>query len=82
MGHLEDDHKIMLVGRTPPGTCPECAIKHDSEQPHDKNSLVYQYKFYDKHGKWPTWKDAMMHCPDEIKSAWIEELSARGVSLE
>ncbi len=82
MGYLKGVHGMTLFGRTQEGTCPECAVKHDSEQPHNRDSLVYQYKFYDKHGRWPTWEDAMAHCPDTIKEMWKRELTARGVKIE
>jgi hypothetical protein len=81
MGHLQENHGMMLLKNVPPGTCPECAVKHEPDQPHNKDSLVYQYNFYDKHGKWPTWTDAMAHCSGETKSIWTEMLSAHGVSL-
>ena len=64
MKHIQG---MTLIGRTPEGTCPECAVKHDPEQPHNQDSLTYQYKFYDQHGRWPTWADAMAHCSDELK---------------
>lgn len=35
----------------PKGTCPECAVKHSAEMPHDQQSLYYQYYFYNKHGQ-------------------------------
>ena len=54
MGYLKEIHGMTLLGRTPEGTCPECAVKHDPEQPHNRDSLTYQYKFYDQHGHWPT----------------------------
>lgn len=38
----------------PPGTCKECAVKHEPEQPHNKQSLFYQYNFYNQHVQ-PTW---------------------------
>lgn len=65
----------------PEGTCPECATKHEPEQPHNQQSLYWQYKFYNKHGRWPTWKDAMAHCPPDIKRFWIEELKERGIEV-
>lgn len=70
-----------MLSATPPGTCPECAVKHEPEQPHNQQSLVYQYKFYDQHGRWPTWADAMAHCPDDVKTYWKEALSKRGINL-
>jgi hypothetical protein len=65
----------------PKGTCPACAVKHDPEMPHNQQSLYYQYHFYNKHGRWPTWKDAMLHCTDEIKAFWIEELGKHGINV-
>lgn len=82
MGFLKERHGAMLVGRTPPGTCPMCAVKHNPEQPHNRDSLAYQYKFYDEHGRWPTWADAMEHCSDEVKAYWKEALEARGIEID
>jgi hypothetical protein len=67
---------------TPQGTCPECAVKHEAGQPHNARSLAYQYDFYGKHGRWPTWADAVAHCAAEIQSAWKAELTRRGVWTE
>lgn len=78
MGHLP----FRLLGKTPPGTCPECAVAHPPEQPHDQQSLTYQYKFYDQHGRWPTWEDAMAHCPFDIKLYWSNALAERGIVVE
>jgi hypothetical protein len=82
MGQLQEKHGLTLLGNVPPGTCPECAVKHDPEMPHNQQSLAYQYKFYDKHGRWPTWADAMAHCSAETKAYWIAELKKRGVEVE
>ena len=81
MGELERKYGLTLLGNTPPGTCPMCAVKHGPEQPHNRDSLAYQYKFYDQHGRWPTWADAMAHCSPEIKSFWRSELEKRGVDV-
>lgn len=64
-----------------PGTCPECAVKHPPEYPHDAHSLFYQYKFYGEHGRWPTWVDAMAHCSDEIKDATMDVLKKKGMKV-
>lgn len=58
-----------------------CAKAHPVEAPHNRESLTYQYKFYDEHGRWPTWKDAMEHCPPEIKAFWQQELEKRGIKI-
>ncbi|HRR29660.1 MAG TPA: hypothetical protein P5270_09915 [Victivallales bacterium] len=41
------------------GTCEWCATAHDPDQPHNAQSLFFQYRFYNEYGKWPTWTDAM-----------------------
>lgn len=66
----------------PEGTCPECAVNHPPDQPHNQQSLFYQYHFYNENGRWPTWKDALAHCPDGIKDIWIQALSERGITVE
>ncbi|MBS3885585.1 MAG: hypothetical protein KGZ56_00850 [Dethiobacter sp.] len=64
-----------------PGTCQECAVDHNPELPHNRQSLFYQYKFYNEHGRWPTWEDAMAHCSEEMKEFWRSELTKKGVNL-
>lgn len=81
MRHLNDIHGMTLLGRTPEGTCPECAVKRTPEQPHNRDSLAYQYKFYDQRGRWPTWADAMAHCSDDTKEYWKQALRERGVEV-
>ena len=72
----------MILGRVPDGTCPLCAVSHDPGQPHNRDSLTYQYKFYDQHGRWPTWMDAMAHCTPEIQKAWCDALQEKGIKIE
>jgi len=62
--------------------CQECATKHDPDSPHNAQSLYYQYSFKAEYGRWPTWKDALAHCPQRIKEMWIEELKKRGAWTE
>jgi hypothetical protein len=61
-----------------PGVCQECATAHEPEQPHNQQSLYYQYHFYAQTGRWPTWADAMDHCLEEVKAAWVQALRERG----
>lgn len=61
-----------------PGTCPECAVKHDPRMPHNRDSLFYQYNFYGQHGRFPTWKDAMAHCDEAVKEVWTDALKEHG----
>lgn len=81
MGYLNERHGMTMLGQTPTGTCPECAVKHAPEQPHNQQSLTYQYKFYDLHGRWPTWADAMAHCPEDIKEFWTLALKKHGIDV-
>jgi len=65
-----------------PGTCQECAVAHDPAQPHNQQSLYYQYHFYADHNRWPTWEDAIAHCTEEVQNYWIEALAKQGVSVK
>lgn len=65
-----------------PGACPECAAMHTPEFPHNRDSLYYQMKFRQKHGRFPTWNDAMAHCSAEMKAVWKNELANHGVNVE
>ena len=46
MGYLKDRHGMMMLDNVPPDTCPECAVVHDPQQPHNRDSLYYQYKIF------------------------------------
>lgn len=81
MGYLKNNFGMTMIGRTPDGTCPLCAVKHDPSEPHNRDSLAYQYAFYDQHGRWPTWADAMAHCTPEIQSLWRAALMERGINV-
>ena len=54
--------------------CQECATKHKPNEPHNQESLYYQMQFQIKHGRFPTWEDAMAHCDEKTKIIWREEL--------
>lgn len=82
MGYLESRHGMMMLGKTPEGTCQECATKHEPTIPHNRQSLCYQYKFYDQHGRWPTWRDAMAHCTPEIQEKWQQALEEKGINID
>ena len=75
------DIKSVFKLLPPPDVCQECAVDHDKRSPHNKQSLYYQYSFYAEHGRWPTWEDAMAHCDEEVKEAWIEALAEQGVTV-
>jgi hypothetical protein len=75
MGYID----VQLLG-TLPGTCPECGLRHESDAPHDQQSLAYQYSFFDRHGRWPIWADAMEHCPRDVKGTWRERLAGLNIA--
>lgn len=81
MGYWEDRYGITLIKNVPRGTCPMCARRHNKDQPHDEKSPIYQQNFYDEYGRYPTWSDAIAHCPPIVKKLWIEELKRRGEKL-
>lgn len=82
MGYLQSRHGMMILGKTLEGTCQMCGTAHAPEMPHNQQSLTYQYKFYDQHGRFPSWADAMAHCADDVKAYWKQQLEARGVRVE
>lgn len=73
----------IIPGMLPPDpdVCQECAVEHEPEMPHNQQSLFYQYKFYNEHGRWPTWLNSMAHCTEEMQALWRIELLKRGVQL-
>lgn len=71
-----------MILPAPEGTCPDCATRHEPEQPHNAQSMHYQYTFYGREGRWPTWNDALAHCPENVRKFWVKELIARGVCLD
>lgn len=64
-----------------PGTCPECAVQHEPDQPHNQQSLFYRMKFYQVTGRLPTWADALAHCTPEVRERWENELRSNGVVI-
>ena len=81
MGYLKERHGMTLLGKAPEGTCPVCSCEHPADLPHNLQSLAYQYRFYDEHGRWPTWSDAMGHCDDETKRLWQAALVEQGIEV-
>lgn len=60
------------------GTCPICAVDHKPDDPHNAQSLYYQYRFFGVRGRWPTWADAVAHCTPEKQAGWKRLLSEGG----
>lgn len=65
-----------------PHTCQECGALHPPEHAHDATSLFYQMHFHRAHGRWPTWRDAIAHCPEPWREAWEAELVAAGIDVD
>lgn len=65
-----------------PGKCQTCAVDHPPEMPHNAQSMFYQYAFFNEHGRWPNWKDAMQHCTPEVRERWGVSLKEMGVDFE
>lgn len=83
MGYLKDRHGITLVPpEAVPGVCPECGGDHPPEWPHNLYNWQYHYSFYDKHGVWPCWEDAMAHCPEDVKTESRQLLQKLGEDLQ
>ncbi len=71
----------MMMMPAKEGTCPECAVPHEESQPHNAQSMFYQYYFYNQKGRWPTWNDALSHCPDDVQSRWKSQLRLKGIKI-
>lgn len=68
----------MLLLPPPKDTCPICATKHDPAQPHNAQSMYYQYRFCGVRGRWPTWADAIAHCTPDVQQLWQFKLKELG----
>lgn len=79
---IKTETALFTVMPAPAGACPECGTKHDAAQPHNASSLHYQYTFYARHHRWPTWVDALAHCDEQTRAAWKAELIHRGVDVD
>lgn len=65
-----------------PDVCQVCAVDHRPGDPHNAQSLYYQYQFYGRFGRWPTWADAVAHCMPTLQWLWRQGLEARGAWTE
>lgn len=75
---------IVQFGLMPPhpGTCAVCGVKHEPSQPHNAQSMYYQYAFYGEHGRWPTWADAIAHCDGITRDMWKDILTEKNAWSE
>jgi hypothetical protein len=73
--------KDMILLPPAPHLCQKCAVEHESYEPHDQQSMFWHVWFKKEFGRYPTWKDAMEHCSEEMKKIWIEALKKYGVEI-
>lgn len=68
-------------GMMPPAAdkCQVCAVDHEPHLFHDCRSLFYQYAFYGRQRRWPTWADAAAHCEPLIVDALKDVLNSNGL---
>lgn len=74
------EHVTILPPRK--GVCQVCAAEHDPAMPHNRDSLYYQMRFQQVHGRFPTWGDAMAHCSEHVRAVWIGLLAEHGVNVD
>jgi hypothetical protein len=79
---IEEKTATWMLSSPLPDKCQTCAVDHAPDEPHNAQSLYYQYAFYADHGRWPTWADAIAHCSPEIQALWKEELQRRNAWSE
>lgn len=82
MNVIHKNIKDAIILPAKDGTCPICAVDHDPRLPHNKDSLFYQMSFYQKNDRFPTWKDAMEHCSEDVKKQFTDALKEHGVEVE
>ena len=62
--------------------CQKCAVAHGEMEAHNAQTLYYAFWFNQQHGRSPTWRDAIAHCPEETKAAWEKHLGKLGIDLD
>ncbi len=71
----------MMFLLSSPDRCEECDRDHEPAHPHNMDSPNYAKWFFAQHGRYPTWADAMGHCPEHEKEAWAWALNALEIDL-
>ena len=62
--------------------CPICADRHSEKEPHNRNSLYFQMRFFQDHRRLPTWGDCLGHCSPFMRAYWRGEMAKKGVKAE
>lgn len=65
-----------------PDRCQVCAADHPASQAHNAQSLYYQTRFQQQHGRSATWADAVAHLPGDVRAMWQAELEKRNAWTE
>lgn len=68
----------MMLMPPAPDHCQQCAATHSPDQPHNQQSLYWQFWFNNTYGRSPTWADAMEHCTPICREYWTTELHRLG----
>lgn len=63
------------------GACWICGDEHNSRDPHNAGSLLYQHRFRKRNGRYPTWADAMAHCTRKTMERWVDRLQKKGIRI-
>ena len=74
----KDEIRILPLTRW---TCPLCADRHTEKEPHNRNSLYYQMRFFQDHHRLPTWGDTIADCSPFRKAYWKMEMKNKGVKI-
>ncbi|TMO87649.1 hypothetical protein [Pseudoalteromonas ruthenica] len=76
--------KLTTANLLPPPAdkCQQCGVKHDSDQPHNRDSMFYQVRFKLEHERNPTWSDAIAHCSPAVIEQWVKALREHGVNFD
>lgn len=74
--------KTMQLLPPAPDHCQVCAAKHESHEPHDPQSLYWATARQMEGKRVASWNEALEHCPDDVRDAWVVELVAMNVDLD
>ena len=74
----KDEIRILPLTRW---TCPLCADRHTDKEPHNRNSLYYQMRFFQDHKRLPTWGDTIADCSQFRKAYWKMVMKNKGVKI-
>lgn len=71
-----DAARTPFLDATPPGPngCQFCGGGHQPDMPHNQHAAFYQAEFQKRHGRLPTWADAIAHCSESVRKAWMTAL--------